>query len=134
MAIFIKREKKQYKRIILSTTPQGKQRAKKQQQTKEKTATKSTNERTEDSNQRQATSLQFLTIWSIEYPLKELLDDTQEATLNLVLSFKMLSSSATPLKHLEFISFQMIQITARKDNLHISFPLGDPIRLLHDKK
>ena len=32
---------------------------------------------------RQATSLQFLIIWSIEYPLKELLDNTQEAMENL---------------------------------------------------
>ena len=112
----------------------GAQPTKNQQQTKAKTSTKPTYERTKDSNQRHATSLQFLTIWSTENPLKELLDDAWEATVNLIFSFKMLSSTATPLKHLEFLSFQMIQLTARKDNLHISLPLCDPIGLVHDMK
>ena len=49
--------------------------------------------------------------------------DTQSATKSFVFSAKQLSLVATPSKHLEFLPFQIVQKTTKKDSVQSSLPL-----------
>ena len=73
-----------------------------------------------------ATSFQHLLISSIEYPRKLGRTETQEATRYLTLKAMASLEEESPLKHIEFLSFQRVQMTARKDVFHIILPLAEP--------
>ena len=71
-----------------------------------------------------AASFQLNMIWSTARSWNLGLINTQLATYNLTLSHKNSQLFSTTSKHLAFLSFQRVQIIARKATFHISLPLG----------
>lgn len=52
--------------------------------------------------------------------------ETQEAAMNLDPTITSAGEDVLPSKYLRFLSFQMVQIVARKDDRRKIFPLVDP--------
>ena len=77
------------------------------------------------------TSLQLNIIASVAKPQKSERKETQEATQNFILRIKSSWEEVDPSKHLLFLYFQIVQIQAKKDRLHMVFPLEVLIGLIH---
>ena len=77
------------------------------------------------------TSLQLNITASVARPQKSRRKDTQEATQNFILRIKSSWDEVDPSKHLLFLSFQIVQIQAKKDRRHMVFPLEVLIGLIH---
>lgn len=107
----------------------------KAQQPKKKKKRKNTKgkKETQEASKGSASSLQQRCMRSVENPLKDGRTEAQ-ATKNLELSIRASTLVIPPSKHLSFLSFQINQITVKKERCQKEFPLGEEMASLQPEK